>query len=84
MRHAPVALAATALVLAATALFAAVALVDRVQEQRSEAVYLLCEVERILEEFVRAGPDLPRDDDALRELERLDCDDLVQDLKPPP
>ena len=46
---------------------------DEQQDQRREAVKLLCQVEHAFEEFVRAGPDLPRDAEALDRLEQLDC-----------
>jgi hypothetical protein len=76
------AVAALGLMLAAFSLLATVYLVGAIQDQRRDSVDLLCDLEEAFEDFVRDGPDLPRDTDALERLKELDCDELV--TSPPP
>lgn len=51
-----------------------------IQQQRKEAVGLVCDINGILIKFISAPPDLPRDKPALHKLRAERCDQLLRDI----
>lgn len=54
---------------------------QKIQNQRGEAVALVCDMNAVLREFIEAEPDYPRDIPALEALRAERCDDLLGEIE---